>query len=173
MIADDLAKLPRSNVIVQLCGDAHLANFGLFASPERHVLFGLNDFDETLPGPFDWDIKRLAASFVIAARERGFMSRQQREAVRILCASWRKQIAHFSGMDTLDVWYHQFTADDMLAMANSAVERKMETGDDQHSHETGPRATWRPKAPNGEWEAAYQGPAATDLSLQGNEAGRR
>lgn len=126
LMAYDLAKLPRSSVIVQLCGDAHLANFGLFASPERHILFGLNDFDETLPGPFDWDIRRLAASFVIAARERGFSSRQQRTAVRRLCTSWRKQIAHFSGMDTLDVWYHQFTSEDMLAMADSASERKME-----------------------------------------------
>jgi uncharacterized protein (DUF2252 family) len=126
LMADDLAKLPRSNVIVQLCGDAHLANFGLFASPERRILFGLNDFDETLPGPFDWDIKRLATSFVIAARERGFVSRRQREAVRILCASWRKQIAHFSGMDTLDVWYQQFSADGMLAMASSVRQRKKE-----------------------------------------------
>lgn len=126
LMAYDLAKLPRSSVIVQLCGDAHLANFGLFASPERRVLFGLNDFDETLPGPFEWDVRRLTTSFVIAARERGFSTHQQRKAVRILCASWRKQIAHFSGMDTLDVWYHQFTADDMLAMAKSASERKME-----------------------------------------------
>jgi uncharacterized protein (DUF2252 family) len=126
VMADDLAKLPHSNVEVQLCGDAHLANFGLFASPERHVLFGLNDFDETLPGPFDWDIKRLAASFVIAGRERGFSSYQQREAVRILCASWHKQIVHLSEMDTLDVWYRQFTADNMLAMAKSTVERKLE-----------------------------------------------
>ena len=117
LMADDLGQRPHSKVIVQLCGDAHLANFGLFASPERRVLFGLNDFDETLPGPFEWDVKRLAASFVIAARERGFSSRQQREAVRILCASWRKPMAHLSGMDTLDVWYHQFSADNMLAKA--------------------------------------------------------
>jgi uncharacterized protein (DUF2252 family) len=126
LMADDLAKHPHSNVMLQLCGDAHLANFGLFASPERRVLFGLNDFDETLPGPFDWDVKRLAASFVIAARERGFSSRRQREVVRILCAAWRKQIAYFSGMDTLDVWYHQFAADNMLAMASSVSERKKE-----------------------------------------------
>jgi uncharacterized protein (DUF2252 family) len=126
IMADDLSKLPRSRVMVQLCGDAHLANFGLFASNERQVLFGENDFDETLPGPFDWDVRRLATSFVIAARERGFSTRQQRKAVRILCASWRKHVANFSAMDTLDVWYNQFTADDMLAMAKSASERKME-----------------------------------------------
>jgi uncharacterized protein (DUF2252 family) len=126
IMADDLAKLPRTTVIVQLCGDAHLANFGLFASNERQVLFSENDFDETLPGPFDWDIKRLATSFVISARERGFSARQQRAAVRTLCEFWRKQVAHFSNWDTLDVWYHQFTARDILAMAQSASERKME-----------------------------------------------
>jgi uncharacterized protein (DUF2252 family) len=126
LMADDLAQRPHSKVIAQLCGDAHLANFGLFASPERRVLFGLNDFDETLPGPFEWDVKRLAASFVIAARERGFSARQQRQVVRILCASWRKQMAYFSGMDTLDVWYHQFTGDAMLAMASSVSQRKKE-----------------------------------------------
>jgi uncharacterized protein (DUF2252 family) len=126
IMAYDLAKLPRSKVIVQLCGDAHLANFGLYASNERHILFGENDFDETLPGPFEWDIKRLATSFVIAARERGFSTRQQRAAVRVLCASWRKQVARFSRMDTLDVWYHQNTAKAMLAIAHSARERKIE-----------------------------------------------
>jgi uncharacterized protein (DUF2252 family) len=126
IMADDLAKLPRTTVIVQLCGDAHLANFGLFASNERQVLFSENDFDETLPGPFDWDIKRLATSFVISAREHGFSARQQRAAVRTLCESWRQQVAHFSNWDTLDVWYHQFTARDMLAMAQSTSERKME-----------------------------------------------
>jgi uncharacterized protein (DUF2252 family) len=125
LMADDLAQRSHSKVIVQLCGNAHLANFGLFAGPERRVLFGLNDFDETLPGPFEWDVKRLAASFVIAARERGFSSRQQREAVRILCASWRKPMAYFSSMDTLDVWYHQFSADDLLAKASSVGQRKM------------------------------------------------
>ena len=126
IMADDLAPLPRSDVYVQLCGDAHLANFGLFASPERRILFGPNDFDETLPGPFDWDIRRLAASFAIAARDRGFDRSSQREAVRHLCATWRRQLDKFSEMDTLDVWYHQFTADKMLAIADSRAERRRE-----------------------------------------------
>lgn len=107
LMAFDLAQLPRTEIIVQLCGDAHLANFGLFASPERRILFGPNDFDETLPGPFDWDVRRLAASFVIAVRERGFGSHAQRDVVRRLCATFRKQIDRFSEMDPLDVWYHQ------------------------------------------------------------------
>jgi len=126
LMAHDLSKLPHSNVIVQLGGDAHLANFGLFASPERRILFGPNDFDETLPGPFDWDIRRLAASFVIAARERAFALRDQRAVVRRLCETFRQRIAEFSRMDTLDVWYYQFNADNMLAIADSTVEKKKE-----------------------------------------------
>ena len=126
LMAFDLAKLPNTEITVQLSGDAHLANFGLFASPERHVLFGPNDFDETLPGPFDWDVRRLAASFVIAARERGFKQSDQRAIVRRLCAKFREQIAGFSTMDTLDIWYYQFAAENMLAIADTALERKKE-----------------------------------------------
>jgi uncharacterized protein (DUF2252 family) len=127
IMAHDLARQPNSGVIVQLCGDAHLANFGLFASPERSVLFGLNDFDETLPGPFDWDVRRLAASLVIAARGRGFTLRQQRDAVRALCANFRAGIYASKTMDTMDVWYQQFTAEKMLALADTRGERAKET----------------------------------------------
>jgi uncharacterized protein (DUF2252 family) len=126
LMAHDLSKLPHSDVTVQLGGDAHLANFGLFASPERRILFGPNDFDETLPGPFDWDVRRLAASFVIAARERGFAIREQRAVVRRLCETFRQQLACFSTMDTLDVWYGQFKAASMLAIADSLEERRKE-----------------------------------------------
>ncbi len=126
LMAYDLSKLPHSNVIIQLGGDAHLANFGLFASPERRILFGPNDFDETLPGPFDWDVRRLAASFVIAARERGLATREQRGIVRRLCETFRQRIAEFSRMDTLDVWYYQFDAASMLAIAGSTEERRKE-----------------------------------------------
>ncbi|MFD1556676.1 DUF2252 domain-containing protein [Paraburkholderia silviterrae] len=126
LMAFDLSRLPHSDVIVQLGGDAHLANFGLFASPERCILFGPNDFDETLPGPFDWDVRRLAASFVIAARNRGFAARDQREVVRKLCETFRQRIAEFSSMDTLDVWYYQFKAESMLAIADSITEKKKE-----------------------------------------------
>ncbi|MCP3713545.1 DUF2252 domain-containing protein [Paraburkholderia sp. CNPSo 3274] len=126
LMAHDLSKLPHSNVIVQLGGDAHLANFGLFASPERRILFGPNDFDETLPGPFDWDVRRLATSFVIAARERGFALRGQQSIVRRLCETFRQRLADFSRMDTLDVWYCQFKAASMLAIADSVEERKKE-----------------------------------------------
>ena len=126
LMAHDLSKLPHSGVIVQLGGEAHLVNFGLFASPERRLLFGPNDFDETLPGPFDWDVRRLATSFVIAARERGFALRDQRAIVRRLCETFRERIAEFSRMDTLDIWYYQFKATSMLAIADSMPERRKE-----------------------------------------------
>ena len=126
LMAFDLAALPRTDIIVQLCGDAHLANFGLFASPERRILFGPNDFDETLPGPFDWDMRRLAASFAIAARERGFAASDQRRVVRRLSETFRQRIGEFSKMDLLDVWYYQFSAATMLDSAGSDGERKKE-----------------------------------------------
>jgi uncharacterized protein (DUF2252 family) len=125
-MAFDLARLPRSDIFVQLTGDAHLANFGLFASPERRVLFGPNDFDETLPGPFEWDVRRLATSFVVAARERGFSTAVQREVVRRCASTFRQHVNMFSEMDVLDVWYHQLTADSMLATADTSKERRME-----------------------------------------------
>jgi uncharacterized protein (DUF2252 family) len=126
LMAFDLAQLPRSDIMVQLTGDAHLANFGLFASPERRVLFGPNDFDETLAGPFEWDVRRLATSFVVAARERGFSSSVQKDVVRRCCSTFRHRMDAFRKMDVLDVWYYQLTADSMLATADSSKERRME-----------------------------------------------
>jgi uncharacterized protein (DUF2252 family) len=123
LMAHDLARLPNSGVFVQLCGDAHLANFGLFGSPERHVLFGINDFDETLPGPFDWDLRRLAASFAIAARERGYGERHQRNVVATLCAAFREKVRSAMEMDTLGAWYQQVTASEVVGLAGSRGER--------------------------------------------------
>jgi len=126
LMAHDLAQLPHSGVFVQLCGDAHLANFGLFASPERRVLFGINDFDETLPGPFDWDLRRLAASFAIAALHRGHGAPRQRQAVATLCAAFREAIRDAVGGDTLDQWYRELTADEVLGLARTRRERAMD-----------------------------------------------
>jgi uncharacterized protein (DUF2252 family) len=140
LMAYDLAKMPRTDIIVQLAGDAHLANFGFFASPERRILFGPNDFDETLPGPFDWDIRRLAVSFVIAARDRGFKTRDQCAVVRRLCETFRERTAAFSTMDTLDVWYYQFGAEEMLAIADSVGERAKEQATIDKARARSPRA---------------------------------
>ncbi|MCW7541551.1 DUF2252 domain-containing protein [Aquabacterium sp. A7-Y] len=116
VMAHDLARGPRCPIEQQICGDAHLGNFGLFASPERRLLFGLNDFDETLPGPFDWDLRRLAASAVVAARERGCRRDQAEDIVRTLLDTYHERILAFAEMDTLDVWYTQDTAESLLRL---------------------------------------------------------
>ena len=116
LMAADLAPVPRTGLEVQLCGDAHLANFGLYGSPERAVLFDVNDFDETLPGPFEWDLKRLAASFVLASRENGFDEDVARETALASVRSYREHMTTYAEMRELDVWYSSVVADDLLEM---------------------------------------------------------
>jgi uncharacterized protein (DUF2252 family) len=105
IMAGDLAATPRSGLSVQCCGDAHLSNFGVFASPERQLMFDLNDFDETLPGPWEWDVKRLAVSMLIAAQDNGFAVKDQEQVVLDTVAEYRTAMAGFAGMNNLDVWY--------------------------------------------------------------------
>ena len=105
IMAADLAATPRSGLHVQVCGDAHLSNFGVFASPERQLMFDINDFDETLPGPWEWDVKRLAASFEVAGRDRGFTAAERREIVLAGAAEYRARMQQAAGMRNLDVWY--------------------------------------------------------------------
>jgi len=105
IMASDLARTPVSGFNVQACGDAYLSNFGLFGSPERSLLFDINDFDETLSGPWEWDVKRLAASLTIAALDRGFKKRLRREIVTHTMRQYREAMRSFAGMRTLDVWY--------------------------------------------------------------------
>jgi hypothetical protein len=105
IMAADLATTPHSGLIVQCCGDAHLSNFGVFASPERRLVFDLNDFDETLPGPWEWDVKRLAVSMLVAAQDNGYTIKQQQQIVLATVAEYRKAMARFAGMKDLDVWY--------------------------------------------------------------------
>ena len=102
IMAHDLAATPRSGLTVQCCGDAHLVEFGVFASPERRLMFDVNDFDETLPGPWEWDVKRLAASMLIAARDNGFGAKDQARAVLDTVGQYRTAMAGFAGMKTLD-----------------------------------------------------------------------
>jgi uncharacterized protein (DUF2252 family) len=118
LMAADLATMPRSGVNVQLCGDAHLANFGLFAAPDRSVVFDVNDFDETHPGPFEWDVKRLAASFVLAARDSGLPDALGREAASAVAASYRQSIADFASKRELEIWYNRVDASGILAYAD-------------------------------------------------------
>ena len=119
VMASDLAGLPQSGIRVQLCGDAHLANFGAFASPERQLLFDLNDFDETLPGPWEWDVKRLAASVAVAGRDNGFKAERRAAIVRELVGEYRQAIRRFATMKTLDVWYARARVSDLQELARS------------------------------------------------------
>ena len=121
IMATDLASIPRAGLDVQLCGDAHLSNFGAFASPERILLFDLNDFDETLPGPFEYDVARLAASFVVASRDNGFSEVRAADAAKASVAAYRTSMAGFAGMRTLDVWYSRLDVEEVLATAAAAV----------------------------------------------------
>ncbi len=121
IMAADLKDTPVAGLNAQLCGDAHLSNFGLFASPERRLLFDLNDFDETLPGPFEWDVKRMAASFTIAARNNGFSKADAREATQASVTAYREAMAEFAKMPTMDIWYAHLDEDDLMATIRSTV----------------------------------------------------
>jgi uncharacterized protein (DUF2252 family) len=115
VMAADLASTSRSGIQAQLCGDAHLSNFGGFASPERDLVFDVNDFDETLPGPWEWDLKRLAASIAIAGRERGFTAKQRRDVVAAAVRQYRESMHLFAGMRNLDIWYSRLNAAEIRA----------------------------------------------------------
>ncbi len=119
VMASDLAGSPQTGIRVQLCGDAHLANFGAFASPERRLVFDLNDFDETLPGPWEWDLKRLAASTVVAGRENGFEAKRRISMVHDLVGEYRQAIRRFAAMNTLDVWYARANVSDLQKLVRS------------------------------------------------------
>ena len=126
IMAHDLEASPRSGLNVQLCGDAHLSNFGGFASPDRALIFDLNDFDETHPGPFEWDVKRLAASFEIAGRDRGFTDAQRREAVLAVGRAYRESMREFALMSNLGVWYARLTAEEIGARLRAAKAKRQE-----------------------------------------------
>ena len=104
LMAADLATLPTTGIRVQACGDCHLVNFGGFGTPERRLIFAINDFDETLPAPWEWDVKRLAASFVVAGRNNSFTTEEAREAAQACVRSYRENMREFSKMAVLDVW---------------------------------------------------------------------
>jgi uncharacterized protein (DUF2252 family) len=105
VMAEDLKDTPTAGLSVQLCGDAHLLNFGVYGSPERRLVFDVNDFDETLPGPFEYDVKRMAASFLVAARDNGFSPAESRDAAQASVTAYREAMAGFAGLSTMDVWY--------------------------------------------------------------------
>lgn len=124
IMAGDLATTPATGLRTQLCGDAHLLNFRLLASPERNLLFDINDFDETLPGPWEWDVKRLATSMVIAGRENGFSDVERAVVVETTVRSYREQMRRFAGMSNLDVWYARADADQLNAVASGRLHKR-------------------------------------------------
>jgi uncharacterized protein (DUF2252 family) len=124
IMADDLAATPRSGINVQLCGDAHLSNFGVFGSPERKMLFDINDFDETLPGPWEWDVKRLAASLEVAGRHLGFAPADRRDVVTACVAEYRDQMRTAAKLNTLDAWYDHLDVDQIMDWMQGEVSAK-------------------------------------------------
>ena len=137
----DLAATPTAGLTVQLCGDAHLSNFGMFASPERRLLFDLNDFDETLPGPFEYDVKRMAASFTIAARNNGFPKADVRAITTEVVKAYREAMAGFAGMGTMDVWYAHISEDELRALIDRAVKQAQKAGTSKKEIRQGQKRT--------------------------------
>ena len=125
IMAADLAAGPDSGLRVQLCGDAHLSNFGAFAAPDRQLVFDLNDFDETLPGPWEWDVKRLVASFAIAARENGIGRKQRRSIVRTVAREYRERMRELAAARNLDVWYVRLDVHDVAAELERVASREL------------------------------------------------
>ena len=148
IMAADLKDTPVAGLDAQLCGDAHLSNFGLFASPERRLLFDLNDFDETLPGPFEYDVKRMAASFAIAGRNNGFSKADARAATLASVTAYREAMAAFAQMRTMDIWYAHLDEDELMsAIRNTVAETRKEA-------KGGKAAKKEPKAARREAELA-------------------
>jgi uncharacterized protein (DUF2252 family) len=129
VMADDLSRTPHSGLLTQICGDAHLSNFGAYAAPDRSLVFDLNDFDETAVGPFEWDVKRLAASVVVSAREMGIDARTQGELARLVGRTYRTATRDLAGMSTLDVWYARVDATRLAELAErttSSIDKALE-----------------------------------------------
>jgi uncharacterized protein (DUF2252 family) len=135
IMAADLAASPVSGITVQLCGDAHLSNFGLFGTPERQMIFDINDFDETLPGPWEWDVKRLAASFEVLGRDRGFSQDDRRAVVMAAVAEYRHRMRQAAGMPTLGAWYDQLDAGMLLNLVRQEVRVKRVSRQDARTAE--------------------------------------
>ncbi len=135
IMAADLAATPQSGISVQLCGDAHLSNFGLFGTPERRLVFDINDFDETLPGPWEWDVKRMAASFEVMGRDRGFSPADRRAVVVAGLREYRDRLHHAAGLATLGAWYDHLEAGVLLDLVRKEVRLKRVSKEEARSAE--------------------------------------
>jgi uncharacterized protein (DUF2252 family) len=143
IMAGDLAETPRSGLEVQLCGDAHLSNFGAFAAPDRSLIFDINDFDETHPGPFEWDVKRLAASFEVGARELGFKRRERRSAVASSVREYREEMRRLASKRSIDVWYERLDVSAIeryRSRVSSGARKRLDKNVDKAEHKDSLRA---------------------------------
>lgn len=145
IMAADLAGTPSTGIRVQACGDCHLVNFGGFATPERRIIFDINDFDETVPAPWEWDLKRLVASVVIASQHNGFSAADTREAALVTARSYREHMLSFSELKTLDQWYQSIDAEDLIASVPSDKRRHGIAKRIEHAEEKGLHADPLPK----------------------------
>jgi len=152
VMAADLKDTPTAGLTVQLCGDAHLSNFGAFASPERTLLFDMNDFDETLPGPFEFDVERMAASFTIAGRNNGFGKADVRSATLASVSAYREAMSEFAQMGTMDIWYSHLSEDDLRTSIRSTLTQTAKTAKSKKA---------RKAAKSGQKAAQKAGKAAT------------
>jgi Uncharacterized protein conserved in bacteria (DUF2252) len=137
IMAYDLSRTPVSGISAQICGDAHLSNFGVFASPERRQVFDINDFDETLSGPWEWDVKRLAASIVLAGRQNGYSLQDSKQAILRCMRRYREQMQQFAEMNHLDVWYFHIDVETLIELTRSKkVKQGLERASEQASKRT-------------------------------------
>ena len=166
IMAADLDDTPVAGLQVQLCGDAHLSNFGLFASPERRLLFDLNDFDETLPGPFEWDVKRMAASFTIAARNNGFTKADTRAVTLASVRAYREAMASFAQMGTMAIWYAHLSEDELMSGGPQRRGRSLQVKEDRQGGQGG-----RAAGPEAHREGTY--PRQPAGAVQARRGGRR
>src|SRR5881396_3830811 len=126
VMASDLAKTPNSGIKVQICGDAHVSNFGVFARPERNLVFDVNDFDETLPGPWEWDVKRLTASIVVAGRQNGYMAQEIRQSVVGSIQEYHTLMQNMATMQYFPVWYLHFSVEELMEMVNRKEQERLQ-----------------------------------------------
>jgi uncharacterized protein (DUF2252 family) len=165
-MAADIATMPATDIRVQLCGDAHLANFGVFASPERQLVFDLNDFDETHPGPWEWDVKRLAASFVVASRGNGYAEATCREMAWTAANAYRSSIRRYAGMRALDVWYAHIPITAVIQRVEDARRKtglRISLADAQRRDHIAALGKLSEKAPGGGWLFRDQPPLLVRL----------
>ena len=140
VMASDLAKTPISGIKVQVCGDAHLSNFGFFATPERNLVFDVNDFDETLPGPWEWDLKRLAASIVVAGRQNGYTAQENMQSVVSSIQQYHTLMQQMASMSALDVWYQHIDMREIMGLVKRKEQERLQKQAGKASRTTSLRA---------------------------------